>query len=396
MSQSIEQKQRLFRNIILLGAISFFTDVHSEIILPLLPLFLSQVLHASTTYIGLIEGIAEATANIVKGFSGWISDAIRKRKVLIISGYTLSFFTRALLVLATKSFHVLLLRFMDRIGKGIRTSPRDALIADSSSGDSYGKSFGIHRAMDTLGAVVGSSLAGILMFLLSGDVKLVFLVAIIPGVVSVLLTFIITEVKPSKREAHGEEFKNPKKPTIKKDTVPVFLGLGLFYLSYMSYAFYILKLKDLGFSNTLVPIAYLIYNIVYTLLSIPAGRISDRLGRRKVMVFGITGHVVLCAGFALADATFYGWILFVLYGLVSSVIETVPKAFVSDITGYGRRGMTFGWYNMVIGLCGLASNMIAGLLWDRVGSSATFVVSGFFAVLSLFVFLMSGISNEKN
>lgn len=390
-----DKDNKIARNIIFLGTISFFTDVHSEIILPLLPLFLSDVLHASTTYIGLIEGVAEATANIIKGFSGWLSDVIGRRKVLIITGYSLSFFSKALLVFVTESFHVLGLRFTDRVGKGIRTSPRDALIADSSKEDSYGRSFGIHRAMDTLGAVVGSTMAGVLMALSGGDIKMVFLIAIIPGIISVLLTFSVKEIKPlSPLEA--EKIKNNTTGTTnKKNILAIFTGLGFFYLSYMSYAFYILRLKELGFSNAMVPVAYLVYNIVYTALSIPAGRISDHLGRRRVLMFGIAGHVFLCAGFATAHETVYGWLLFVIYGIVSSVIETVPKAFISDITSFGIRGGMFGYYNMVIGLCGLASNLISGFLWDKLGSSATFIVSGFFAVMSLCVFLFLAGRDEK-
>ncbi len=386
-SQNTNQGHQITRNIILLGTISFFTDVHSEIILPILPLFLSDVLHASTTYIGLIEGIAEATANIIKGFSGWLSDKIARRKILIILGYSLSFFSKSILVAVTKSIHVLLLRFTDRIGKGIRTSPRDALIADSSSETSYGKSFGIHRAMDTLGAVVGSSLAGILMVLFTGNIKMVFLVAVLPGAIAVLLAFFIREVGPLTGEERTNSKNNSSTSHSDKKTMIVFTGLGLFYLSYMSYAFYILKLKELGFSNSLIPVVYLVYNIVYTLFSIPAGKLSDAIGRGRMLTLGITSHIILCAGFAIADAPIYGWLLFVLYGLVSSVIETVPKAFVSDITGYGVRGGMFGWYNMVIGFCGLASNLIAGLLWDRVGSAATFITSGFFATMSLILFL---------
>lgn len=386
-SQNTNQGHQITRNIILLGTISFFTDVQSEIILPLLPLFLSDVLHTSSTYIGLIEGIAEATANIVKGFSGWLSDRIGKRKILVISGYSFSFISKSTLVVVTRGFHVLLLRFTDRIGKGIRTSPRDALIADSSSEKSYGRSFGIHRAMDTLGAVVGSSLAGILMAVFSGSIKMVFLVAVLPGAIAVLLTFFIKEVKPLTIQKGANSKNNSSLSVNNNKTIIVFTGLGLFYLSYMSYAFYILKLKELGFTNTLIPVIYLVYNIVYTLLSIPAGKLSDTIGRNKTLTIGIVSHIILCAGFAIADAPIYGWLLFVLYGFVSSVIETVPKAFISDITGYGVRGGMFGWYNMVIGFCGLASNLIAGLLWDRVGSAATFITSGFFATMSLILFL---------
>lgn len=381
---------RISRNIIFLGTISFFTDVHSEIILPLLPLFLSNVLHASTTYIGLIEGVAEATANIIKGFSGWLSDFIKRRKILIIIGYTISFFSKAGLVAVTTSAQVLGLRFSDRLGKGLRTSPRDALIADSSRMDSYGRSFGIHRAMDTLGAVVGSTLASILMALLGGNIKQVFLVAVLPGAVAVLLTLFVKEIKP-KSDSSGVPSEGAKNVLLENPSkiskVSTFLGLGFFYISYMSYAFYILRLKDIGFKDTLIPIAYLVYNIIYTILSIPVGRMSDRLGRRFVIMTGIGGHIIMCLGFVLASSPLYGWLLFILYGFVSAVIETVPKAYVSDITRFGFRGGMFGWYNMLIGFAGIASNLIAGLLWDRFGASATFIFSGGVALMSLLFLL---------
>jgi len=235
--------------------------------------------------------------------------------------------------------------------------------------------------------MVGAGLASILMLLLAGNIRAAFAIAAIPGIFAILSLFFVKETRtaPSiSKKITPVTDENNKKPT-----TLVFAGLALFYLSNISYAFYILKLNEMGFSQKAIPIAYLIYNIVYAVLSIPAGRLSDRIGRKRVIIMGIISHVFLCFGFGFAKNTFYGWMLFVLYGIVSSIVETVPKAFISDISKKEKRGSAFGGYNMIIGISTLAGNFLAGYLWDSYGADTTFFFAGFIAFLSIIFFVRS-------
>jgi len=377
--------RRIHPNVLALGWVSFFTDTASEMILPLLPLFLTSVLGVSKSVLGLIEGVAETTASLLKFLSGWYSDRLQKRKALVVAGYGLSNLVKPLLALTTSWTQVLGIRFLDRVGKGIRTAPRDALIAQSSGTKVRGRSFGFHRAMDTAGAVVGSLVAFLVMAHWVGGYRIVFAAALVPGLVAVgiLLAFVREERSgnQAKRQDRSETAGVPKR-------FGVFLAIiGLFTFSHITYAFYIVRASNLGVSDKLIPIVYLVYNVIYALLAMPVGALSDRYGRRNVLAIGFLANALLLFGFGAANATWQAWALFAFYGLVSAVVETVPRALVSDLVGAGRRGTGYGAYHATVGLLPLPANVLFGALWQAKGAFVAFAVWSGLSLVSLVALL---------
>ncbi len=369
-----EGKPRVSANVLALGWVSFFTDVSSEMILPLLPLFLTSVLGASRSVLGVVEGIAESTASLVKLVSGWYSDRTGSPKRLVVLGYSLSNVVKPLLALCTTWPQVLALRFLDRVGKGIRTAPRDAVLAASSTGGGRGRSFGLHRAMDTAGAVVGSLIAFLVLTAWTGAYRSVFALSFLPGVLAVVLLLAFV--------------KEPRRPPVSSRRLERrevagygwFLAVvGLFTVSHITYAFYILRAHDLGVSERWVPIIYMLYNVVYALLATPAGILSDRYGRPAVLRIGFLANALLLIGFGFASRTWHAWALFVFYGVVSAVIETVPRALVADLVGPSRRGLGYGAYHATVGLLPLPANAAFGYVWQTWGARWAF---GGWAVLS--------------
>ena len=371
---------------------SLFTDISSEMILSLLPLFLSA-LGASRAVIGLIEGVAETTASLLKGVSGWVSDKLEARKKLVVAGYALSTIIKPFIALANIWPQVLTVRFVDRIGKGIRTAPRDALIADSVPESERGRSFGFQRAMDTFGAVIGTILASVLLFILGKytsmalltQYRTIFWISIIPGIIAVLIVgFLVKEVKPKKVD---ERKTSPSWKTIDSGFRTFIVISAIFELSNFSYAIFILRASNLGVVAALIPIIYLLYNLVYSFLSQPLGILADRIGKKLVLFGGYLLASLLCLGFAYATDHVHAWILFVIYGIVSAVTNTTPRALLADIVDPSVRGSAYGFYYMVIGLIALPTSAIAGLLWDRFGVVTAFsygaVLAGLAALLVL-------------
>ena len=383
--EQTEVSRRIHPNVLALGWVSFFTDTASEMILPLLPLFLTSVLGVSKSVLGLIEGVAETTASLLKLLSGWASDRLHKRKALVVAGYGLSNLVKPLLALTTSWGQVLGIRFLDRVGKGIRTAPRDALIAHSSGARVRGRSFGFHRAMDTAGAVVGTLIAFVVMAHWVGGYRIVFAAALIPGLVA--LAILVLFVREQRSEAQKEE-----KAAARDNAVPrrfgVFLGIiGLFTFSHITYAFYIVRASDLGVSDKLIPIVYLVYNVTYALLAMPVGALSDRYGRRKVLALGFLANALLLFGFGSASTVWHAWVLFAFYGLVSAVVETVPRALVSDLVGAGRRGTGYGAYHATVGLLPLPANVLFGALWQAKGAFVAFSTWSVLSLISLVALL---------
>ncbi|NOZ50309.1 MAG: MFS transporter [Chloroflexi bacterium] len=368
----IQQAKRVPRNVWVLSGVSFLRDIASEMLIHLLPLFLANVLGVRTGIIGLIEGVAETTASLVKIYSGWLSDKLGRRKGLTATGYGLAALATPLLLIANSWPVILLYRFIDRLGKGIRTAPRDALIADSISAQHRGIAFGLHRAADTGGAFVGLLLAIWLVWrsqtgallLNASTFHTVVSWALLPAFLAVVV--LLWGVK---------EIAKPTQATPPKFSLRGFdrryrrflVVMVLFTLGNSTDAFLILRAQSAGASVLLVLAMIAGFNLVYSLLATPAGALSDRIERRKVMVGGWLLYAVVYLGFAGAHSTWHFWLLYALYGVYYAFTEGVAKAVVADMAPSEQRGAAFGVYHAAIGLTVLPASVIAGLLWQGAG-----------------------------
>ena len=365
-------------NIIILGLTSFFTDVSSEMVYPLVPFFLTLKLGASAQLLGLIEGIAESLASLLKVFAGYISDRLKNRKGLTIVGYASSALGKVLLVFANAWGVVLGARVVDRLGKGIRTAPRDALIADSSAQGQRGMSFGLHRAMDSGGAVIGVLLAYFFFTALAkGEYAPVFRWSLVPAVIGVVLLLLVREAKPN-------EGKAATLPSLRWNVLPRKLQLFLivafiFTLGNSSNTFLLLRASNVGFSEATTILLYLVYNLIYGLISYPAGKLSDRIGRKRLLVAGYAFYGLVYLGFALVSAPGQAWILwalFGLYGLYIGFTDGVEKALVTDLAPANLRATAIGLHATIVGIGLFPASLIAGQLWGRLGPAATFYFGG--------------------
>jgi len=388
-------------NVFFLGLVSFLTDVSSEMIFTLLPLFLANILGAATVIIGLIEGVAESTASLLKIISGWFSDKLGERKSLAIVGYGLSTLAKPFMYIATTWGLVLGVRFADRLGKGVRTAPRDALVADSVSAEERGKSFGFHRAMDTSGAALGLIVAAIVVFLLQrGTLELaretyqwLVLIGIIPAVLALFVFFFVRE---SKRGATPRSHFNSKRNRSSLEPDPrdsrtgldnrfkLFLGIMfLFTLGNSSDAFLILRAQNLGNSVFYIMLMLAVFNAVYAAVSAPAGALSDKLGRRRIILLGWVVYVLTYLGFALASASWQIWLLFALYGVYYGLAEGVARAFVADLVPEENRGTAYGLFHGVVGIALLPASIIAGWLWQVISPATPFYFGAGLACLAM-------------
>ncbi len=382
------------RNVWVVTATSFLTDISSEMIFNLLPLFLANVLGVRTNVIGLIEGIADSTASLLKVFSGWLSDVLRQRKRLTVLGYSLSTLVKPFLYLAASWPAVLAVRFADRIGKGIRTSPRDALIADSIEPRHRGLAFGLHRAGDTLGAFVGLGIALLVVLATQAETltltretfQTLVLISVIPAVLAVLVLSLGARDTPVTGQS--------ARPRLSLREMPLqfrhFLWIALiFTLGNSADAFLILRAQERGLSLTGVLAMLMSFNLIYALVSGPAGALSDRIGRRRVILMGWTVYGLIYLGFALAAAGWQIWALYALYGLYYATFEGAAKAFVADLVPAPQRGTAYGIYNAAVGLMALPASLLAGIVWQGIGgwagfgAAAPFVMGAGFALVAM-------------
>ncbi len=359
------------RNVFFLGWVSFLTDVSSEMIFNMLPLFLMNVLGVGAAFIGLIEGLGDSAATILKVVSGWASDKLGQRKGLTTLGYVLSTIAKPFLLLAATGGAVLAIRLAERSGKGIRTSPRDALIADSTTPETMGRGFGFHRALDTFGAVVGIAIAAAILYFMLGSeqglTELTFhwlvIIGVIPAALSVLLLlFFVHEA----RAPHPKRWKIDVAGAIRgfDRRFKTFLAIMvLFTLGNSVTAFLILRAANIGLSPFNILLLLVLFNLVYASVAYPSGRLSDRIGRKRVIVAGWGVYALTYLGFALAAASWHIILLFALYGLYFGMAEGATRAFVADIVPEERRGTAYGLYHGVVGLMLLPASVIAGLLW---------------------------------
>ncbi len=378
------------KNVIILGIVSFFTDVSSEMIFPILPVFLTAFLGAGKEAIGLIEGIADSASSLLDIFIGFWSDSSGRRKQFVIAGYGLSSVSKAGIALATTWPLVLAFRGMERIGKSIRTSPRDAIIAASNTKETRGKAFGLHRAMDTLGAVTGPIIAYIILASLgSGEsaYRAVFYAAIIPAFIAVgAIWFFVREPKekvdnlPKKME---KKLPFWKKLRLLSTKYKRFLWVScIFSLAYFSFALLIVRANEIGIATQDILLLYILYNIVYMAVSVPMGQLSDRIGRKPIIVASFILYALICIGFAFASNVWQAAFLFALYGVFVSTDESVNKAYISDISEEKTRGMALGAYNSAVGAVYLPSSVIFGAIWASFGAVPAFGAAAAIAIVA--------------
>jgi MFS family permease len=384
----IEQIKRTFgglsRNIFLLAASSLFADISTEMLYPILPIFLTQTLHADGSVVGLVEGVAQATQNIVQGFSGWLSDKTQKRKSIALVGYTIAAIAKPLTGLATAWPAVLGVRFLDRLGAGSRSAPRDALIASSVAEENRGKAFGLEGVGDNLGAFLGPLLAVFLLATLQVDIRWIFYLAVIPGLLAVLMVLMVRERPAAAQTPSKNDFGVKHFP---KAYWEYLLITALFGIGNSSNSFLILQTKDLGVSLETTILIYAAFNLVAALISYPAGYLSDRFGRKNVLLASFAIFFVAYAGFAWTRQVILVAGLFVFYGLYQGIFRAVGKALASDFVPDRLRASAIGWYSATIGLLQLTASIVAGLLWDKVGHAAVFVYGATFALAGIVALL---------
>jgi MFS family permease len=380
-------------NIIITGLTSLFTDISSEMIYPIISLYL-LALGSSPALIGFIEGIAESTASIVKVFSGAISDRIRKRKSLAILGYAFSPIGKIFMWLAKGWGFVFVGRTLDRFGKGIRTAPRDAIIAESSTSDNRGSSFGLHRAFDTIGAILGVISAIFIMRELGLNenlhtahkiqsylpaFKTIILISLIPAAIGVSILFLVKETGTGIPLGHDLSLKWSK---LDKRLKAFLIVTFIFTLGNSSNQFLLMRAKGLGFSVEGVLLLYLVYNLVYGIISWPAGRLSDKIGRKTLIVSGYFVYAIVYTGFGLTSSSSAMWLLFSIYGLYIAFTEGVEKALVSDIAPKELKATLIGLHATLVGIGLFPASLIAGFIWDTLGPQFTFYFGGLMGAIA--------------
>jgi MFS family permease len=394
------------RNVWAVSLTSFFMDISSEMVINILPLFLSNVLGVKTNVIGLIEGIAEATASLLKVFSGWLSDKLRARKWLAVAGYGLSALAKPFFYVANSWLVVAGVRWADRVGKGVRTAPRDALVADSIDERHRGLAFGLHRAADTGGAVLGLVIALVVVWMAQrsnmvlghATFQTVVLISLIPAFLAVLSLAIGARDVPVKgaRQAPTVSFRG-----LGRSFAIFMVIVGIFDLGNSSDAFLVLRASERGLNVVQVLGMLITFNLVYTLLSTPAGSLSDRIGRRKLIIGGWLIYALIYFGLAVAGTGWHVWVLYAVYGAYYGLAYGTTKAMVADIVPAELRGTAYGTYNAVLGILDFPASLIAGLLWsgmpswgwDGFGPSAPFIFGG---VLALFAAVLMALWSPRS
>lgn len=371
-----------------LGFVSFFTDVSSEMLYAITPLFLTMVLGASASIVGVIEGLAEGTASILKGASGWYSDRIHNRKRFILVGYGLSALSKPLIALAAAWPLVLFARLLDRFGKGVRGSARDALIGDLTPEEMRGRAFGLHRALDTAGALTGVTLSLILLHSFGDSnqqtLRNLYWIAFVPALVGVLLIFLVREPV---REFAASFRSHATRTALGNRYWAIVVIAAIGHLGFSSDAFLILKSSHAGLTTTQVLLAYLCYNLCYTLAAYPIGAHADRIPKEKLLATGLAIYAVVYLGFALMTNKWMAFPLFIIYGLFAALTDGVFRALIANVVDQSVRATAIGVFSMITGVVALCASLFAGWLWDAVSPAAPFYVAAFFGALGCVGFL---------
>ena len=378
------------RNVTTLGLVSFFTDFSTEMVLGVLPLFIISSLGASRAILGTIEGSSELTSYAFRLVSGSLSDKIGRRKIFIIAGYGLSTITKPFFAVSSGWTDAFVVRFGDRIGKGLRTAPRDALIADSVQESRAGRAFGLHRSIDQIGAIVGPiATFALLQFI---DIRAIFLISLIPGAIAVLiLVFFVKEVA-LKRSTSARTTMLSNISHVIRDNRPFVIFLiitGIFGIGAFNFSFVLLRASDLGIADSLIPLVYAIINVAHTTISIPSGFLADKVGKEKVLIFGYSVFAISTVlMISISGNTFYAYMLAAIFGLYMGISETVQRAVVPRYVISELRGTAYGLYSLVIGITFFVANVVFGFLWDNYGLdtavyySITVTVAAIFGMLA--------------
>jgi len=385
-TEKMKKRTKIFgleRNVFSIGMTSFFTDVSSKMVYSVMPLFLMSI-GASKTTLSLIEGIAESTASLLKAISGFWSDKIGRRKPFMIFGYGVTALITPIYVFVRFPFHVLYLRFVERVGKGVRTAPRDSLISSSVDKNEVGKSFGFHKAMDNSGAIIGPLIAFLLLMFFPMNYQNIFIIATIPAVLGVLS--IVFFVKENARKYKSEKAKLLLKSMPKKFYF-FMLIVFVFSLGNSTDALLLVKTSETGIKESYIPFIYMIFNLVSVVFAIPVGKISDKKGREKFIIAGFLIYTIVYLGFGFFNEIKIYLLLFVLYGLYSTLTDGSQKALISDITGKELKGTAFGIYHAILGIALLPASIIAGLLYDNVNSAAPFYFGSVMSCIALILMI---------
>ncbi len=363
--------------------VSLFTDLSSQIVFPLIPLFLVSVLGVGAYAVGIVEGAAETTASLLKVLSGYWSDKIKKRKPFILFGYSISSLTKPLFAFATVWYFVLFVRVIERIGKGLRTAPRDALVAESCDKSVRGKAYGFHRAMDGIGSVLGAVLAFLLLPIFG--YKNIFLFAFIPGIIAIFVILFIKEKNaPVKEETKDISLKVSFKKLPRNLKLFIVIS-SIFALGHFGYAFLLLRANDIGLTDNKALLLYVLFYIVYTICVIPSGILSDKIGRKPVLILGYSTFALTSIGLIFASNLYSLLLCFIVYGIFFAMTDGVRRAFVVDLAPKHLKATALGAFHTAIGLVALPGGFIAGLLWDKISPETTFVYGFVLAIISLFL-----------
>lgn len=380
--------KKIPKTVWVLGIVSFFNDLASEMIYPIVPIFLTAILHTPVPLVGVIEGISEATASVTKFLFGAYSDYLRRRKVFIVLGYTFGAISKALIGAAGSWPVVLGARFIDRTGKGLRTAPRDSLLLDNATPGNRGFIFGFHRSMDSLGAVVGP-LAGLsFLYILKDNMRLTFFIACIPAFIGVILLLVFIR---EPRNVKGERPKNPinLKWSLLSPRLKWFMVISfLFSVGNSSDAFLILNAKRLGFTTTMAVLSYVLYNVSQTVFATPAGKLADRIGARRVLLYGLIIFAFTYLAFGAIQSARWMWVLFPVYGLYIAFTDGVSKAYVSEFVTERNSATFFGFHQMLLAIGTFLASFIGGMIWSAVGPSATFYYGAAMAAAACVLFIV--------
>jgi MFS family permease len=380
------------RNVTALGVVSFFTDFSTEMVLGVLPLFIVSSLGASRAILGVIEGSSELTSYAFRMVSGSLSDKVGKRKIFVIAGYSLSTITKPFFAASSGWLDAFVVRFGDRMGKGLRTAPRDALIADSVQESRAGRAFGLHRTIDQIGAIIGPVAAfALLQFM---DIRGIFLISLIPGVIAVLiLVFFVKEVAIKRSLAQTNILSNIDRVIrSNKPFVLLLIISGIFGIGAFNFSFILLRASDLGIPDNLIPLVYAIINVAHTAIGIPSGILADKVGKEKVLIIGYSVFALSTALMLLfSENTFYAYILAAIFGLYMGISETVQRAVVPKYVVSELRGTAYGLYNVVIGTTFFVANVVFGFLWDNYSLDTAIsysIIMTVAAISGMFIFIM--------
>lgn len=387
-------KSKISKQVFILGMVSLFTDIASEMLYPVTPIFLTAVLGSSMAVVGIIEGISEFIAGILKGYFGSLSDKLGKRSIFILLGYGISAISKPLPGIFQNVPTVLFSRVSDRVGKGVRTAPRDALLGSYSNGNT-GIVFGFHRGMDTLGAAIGPIAALILLYYFPGNFQLIFLAAFIPSAIAVSFTLLVkdkTSINKVVNKDNYLEFWKAAPINYKKLTVL----LIIFSFVNSSDVFLILKSKDISDSNSLAIFGYIFYNLIYAVFAYPLGGIADKFGKKNVFTSGLIIFSIVYMGFAFIKDINIIWILFALYGIYAAATEGVSKAWITDLITDEMRGSAIGLVTMLSSFAVMAGSFFTGILWDQFGSTVPFLISSIVSLtIAIILFLRNFTDNHQ-